>query len=308
MAEDTPFDPSGTSSTPVLANGSVDPEHAAVVEDLRPPLSAQDGTEYFRTAYLRLRPVAATPEGCVELMRQEWDRQGRVFDPLGRVDGTLPEWEAAYQLQQAQELLSRPELDPTVQLREVLETRGELGHQRAEIATQISQSGIEGAGDLYDRWNALTKQLDQLDRKAATLRDSVQRNVLERTTPPRDLTHWSAREDAIFEALARQYTGYGQVYELLCRQVAEVRVKMEMAQASGREVPIEEFQKLHRLNVDVIAQLQKYTETLKSVALGEEVQTAVRRILAIVEQEVAAENPHLWRRVVTAIRQRVEGT
>lgn len=265
-----------------------------------------------REAFLRFRPQNKTPDGTLKMLVQEIRRAPAEWPPdllppddiqTLRLWSRDDDWEAQYRTRQVQETLNSPELQPHHRLAQMLKQRKSF-----EMALTHARDRIElpDASPLdFKTHDRLWSQVRELDTEVDRLEELVRRREYERTGAHQSL--WTRRTDEIFQELQQQYVGYGQVYLILCRSAAEVRTRIEMMNDSGRDVPASEFDKLYHLQTATIAQLQKYTETMKSSVVGEEVQTAIRKLLSIIESEVGTENPYIMERIVRAVRQRLEG-
>lgn len=114
----------------------------------------------------------------------------------------------------------------------------------------------------------------------------------------------SAREriEHLTQVLISQYDGLGPQYELMCRSLAEVRVRREQVSQSGRDITSDEFAKLAELEIRIVGQIQKHTEATKSESLSKEAKEMALAVLRHVERVVAPRNPRLWRDVVQEVK------
>lgn len=260
-----------------------------------------------KEAYLRFRALNRSEDGTVRMMIQAQDR-GDLPPP--KIDPTqiktlTPMWESEYQQLHTHHTLSLPDIDPRQDLQHAITTRQTIREQLQTLHQEM-QSSADPQRWMYEAYERLYKQDLELSKDIERLDNKIRKHESERVDGAQQ-EHWYQRRSILYQELQRQYQGYGSVYEFLCTALAEARVKLEQAQQSGRELSTDEFAKLIQTQTTIINQLQKYTETMKNQTVPQEVQEVAQSIMRCVEQEVASENPHLWQRVVKAVRQHVEG-
>ena len=121
---------------------------------------------------------------------------------------------------------------------------------------------------------------------------------------PRFKGGWQRFYNATRDELAAKYASYGPQYRLLCDMVASTWTHIRRAEAQGLEVSTPEFTRSMELLRRLIDQGQRYTEARKSEIVTNEVNSAVRETLLIVEAHLQ-DQPDLFRSIVLDVRDRV---
>lgn len=264
-----------------------------------------------RKIWERCRPAAVSQEraidAAVRILRDHRERLP-VFAPPPDKELLLrmainEGWEEQYQARRLKDVLGDNEparrLDD---LRALRDERALLVEARSNALAPI-RDGDELSRDNASAYEKYSNLVMRLDGQIQTLEREVRAAALERSDNAASI--WATRENELYKHMTHTYGGNGPAYEMLCRQLAEIRTRVEQVRASGRDIPPEEFDRIHKLQVSVIAQIQKHTETTKSETLTRDVNAAALAILHLIESEVADEYPTLWVRIVNRVQQRL---
>lgn len=119
---------------------------------------------------------------------------------------------------------------------------------------------------------------------------------LERT----DTRQFKSRVAERYTRIYKDYDGMGAVYEVLCSQLAECVVRMELLGESGR-TNTDDFRTMLDLQTKIVAQIQKHTESTKSESVSNEAKEMVKNVLTAIEPVIANENPVLWKKVMHSV-------
>ena len=266
--------------------------------------------------YYKYRPSNATPLATTQMMTRmvlaaqeagKWPYGGDYKEwPVTTTHVEKYGWEASYREREVKAVLAMPGLQPLQRLRDLQEVRA---HAKDVLSASAQELRGDAEGDVpsaaaTERYNKLWKHFLEIEKEIAELADVVRKEEMERSGA-RASKEWRERRETLYQNFLEQYDSLGPVYETLCAQLADVRVRIEQSQVSGRNVPIEEFTKMNQAQIQIIGQLQKYTEATKSESISKEAQELAKHILEIVEQEIAQESPHLWQRIVQALRKKI---
>lgn len=284
-----------------------DPRGSAVPPiPLSPPAAtASVPREIARSLYLRLRPRFLDPEQTVQaLLRVLRERRDKIPPDAPPGDETLirdwmqsDTWERGYERQQ---LLKPLDDDNRRALECVDECRIYLSKAKEALDHHLT-SGPEERGEVWTKmFVSLSTQVRVWDGEVAKAEDTLRQMVLERQTE-----EIRAEGEAVYQDLISQYDGLGPHYNALCRRVAELHVRIEQANRSGRIVSSDEFTRMSDAYLRAVNQLQKYTETTKSESVSKETQEIVKAALRVVEDIVAPQAPQLWMKALRAVEAKI---
>lgn len=183
--------------------------------------------------------------------------------------------------------------------------------EETKIYLQKAKDRLDAHTDKEEGWGeagtkifvALSGQVLRWQSALGEAEDHLRQLILERQTE-------EARQqaEALYTDLIEQYGGMGKQYELLCKRLAEITVKIEQANASGRLVSAEEFSKLYDMHIKAVGQLQKYTEATKSETLTKETREYLTALLRVMEPHLAPVAPSAWRDALQAVRAKINAT
>jgi len=115
---------------------------------------------------------------------------------------------------------------------------------------------------------------------------------------------WNDHYEAVRAEMLSKYARLGPQYRLLCEMVASAWTHIRRAEVTGLEIKTPEYTRAMELVRRLIDQAQRYTEARKSEIIVNEVNSAVRETLLIVETHLQ-DNPELFRTIVLAVRDRL---
>lgn len=152
---------------------------------------------------------------------------------------------------------------------------------------------------------AYIKLLPQLAALERTLTEAEDRALrLQREGPQHPA--WQVRREQLEHAFAEYYGRRGPQYEILVKHVVAAQLRFEQAEASGRDIAIDEFRKLLRGAQDAIAALQRYTESTK-VDHSEGRMEGINVVLRVIEEVVSPAYPELYAHIVDTLIERAKG-
>jgi hypothetical protein len=104
--------------------------------------------------------------------------------------------------------------------------------------------------------------------------------------------------------LLAHYGDLGPQYPLLVERLVQAHLRATASDAQGHLVDAEEHRKDSEAVLRAVAALQKYTESLKQEVIQKKVETAVIRVVEIIEAVVLPVAPQLWNDCIAAIAER----
>lgn len=118
---------------------------------------------------------------------------------------------------------------------------------------------------------------------------------------------WQQQYEMLLQQLMIVYGDMGPQYHILIKRLAFAEVKAQQMEEAGRVESVE-WRKMVQEVRDLVAALQKYTETEKKELISGEVQNAVLAVVEIVEAELANRYPKIWQRIIHQIESRVDAS
>lgn len=201
-------------------------------------------------------------------------------------------------------LFGDPNLDPHTHLKVVLQHLARCRHDWEAACDRNDELEEQGSALEHDLRRA---RADVHAAYAAWLEVAQQADTLakdvRRGQPDSDTYERLYR--VTFNDLKQQFDG-GPHYDLLCERVAGLHVRLKRMEAGAREYPAIEHARLNQQLLKYIAQLQRYTEAMKSEQISAEAQDVAEKILIIVERSLSTSYPELWHVVVTDVRRALE--
>lgn len=130
-----------------------------------------------------------------------------------------------------------------------------------------------------------------------------ERERLDRENRDREMSAtWQEEADALAEDLMSRYQQYGPHYVLLCQVIAPLVVKLRKSYAGGIRLSPSEQTDLTRTVTQLIAQLQKHTESTKTEATI--TQEIAARVLSVIEHRLSNQ-PQLWQSIISEVKELV---
>lgn len=209
-------------------------------------------------------------------------------------------WEIRYRDQELASILEAEGLQPDRRLSALLHMEQEA-REVLDGAILVAKRPVATKDDVA-QYNTALNAWTNLQTKIAEAEADTRRRTFEQGNQDR----WGDRYQEIFAGIMANYQGLGPQYEVLVSQLARQQVRVERAEASGRDVPLEETNESTKLTIALVGQLQKYTEATKSEAIRQEQQDAIMAVLRIVEGELS-DYPNLWQRVAQRVHRLVTG-
>jgi predicted metal-dependent hydrolase len=179
------------------------------------------------------------------------------------------------------------------------EALNQLRKRRQQVADDCEAARNAGEVDAY------IKLLPQL----ASLEDSLERAEKKHVRLSREGPNhpaWQVRAAQLEQDLTEYYGSRGPQYHIMVKHLAAAQIRFEQAQASGRDVDIDEFRKILAAAQTCIYALQKHTESMK-IDHTEGRMEGVTTVLRIVEELVAPAYPELYAHIVDTLVERAKG-
>lgn len=208
-------------------------------------------------------------------------------------------WELAVRGERNQQTLLLPGLDPDALMRSLISQREQTFDvwQAATLEVQSPSRSPRAAIE----YQVAVQSLRQIDDQIRQVTMDIARRYAEQMARAK----WRDRLEEVRTALLTRYRVRGPQYEVLANQLAMAEVKMEMLAESPTPEDPREYATLATIVRTLTNQLQKYTESIKTEVIREEVNEAVVKVLTLVEHHVAPENPQMWKRLVDDIERRM---
>jgi hypothetical protein len=175
----------------------------------------------------------------------------------------------------------------------------ELRKRRQKIADDVEAARKAGEVDAYIK---LLPILAIMDDKLERAEHRHIRLAREGPTHPA----WQLRRDQLEEQFLDAYGNRGPQYQILVKHLVAAEIRFEQAEASGRDIDIDEFRKIMGAAQSAITALQKFTESTK-IDHSEGRMEGIQVVLRIVEELVAPAFPELYAQIVDALVERARG-
>jgi hypothetical protein len=175
----------------------------------------------------------------------------------------------------------------------------ELRKRRQKIADDVEAARQAGEVDAY------IKLLPSL----ATVEDKLERVEKRHIRLAREGPNhpaWQMRREQLETRFLEFYGNRGPQYEVLVKHLVAAQIRFEQAEASGRDIDIDEFRKIMHAAQSAISGLQKYTESTK-IDHSEGRMEGIQVVLRIVEELVAPAFPELYAQIVDTLVERARG-
>lgn len=207
-----------------------------------------------------------------------------------RIDGQLSAWEAEYLAQQTAHQAVAAFDQELAKLQLMTDSaKNLLDKAVAHYSKDATTGNAQSYSICYKNW------IDASERLSQHLGSRVARSAWDAKRP----TFEQAREKA-FKAIFKDYNGKGQAYRLLCQRAASAWATLEQLEASGILPGNPEHSKVNGDFLAIIAQIQKYTETLKSEIQETKLHDFGDRILKIVERNLQNQ-PVVMKRILAEV-------
>lgn len=261
----------------------------------------------LQALYARYRPLCGTREKTLLRLSETLKHRDKLpaYAPqanAGLLDDWEREedWERQYEKQEIERRRATGELSPLTLLDHSIEASKNAREHLLRTLAHIQDVGAtkDNVDILKKLWSILQEANQEIDRRAAV----VERITLESTSK----STFGKEVEEEYAKIQTHYSGLGPQYDTLCRSLATITIKLRHAYESGRDVPADEFAKMHTLQLTFVSQLQKHTETMKSESLSKESQEIINQVMLVVRDRVQNQYPQLWLEIVNAVRARVE--
>lgn len=296
--------------------------HAQPQDPLRtiaatPPIRPDAGLKprtIARRIYLHLRPRHPNPAGTLRAVydallkpeaRAKLPPQAPPADLQLLTSWAVDDaWERAYENTIIARALELPGVQQAQRLEYLVEMRDGFQQRVEHLQRLLSSDNPEQVPtrleqeSLRDAWRMLQETDAQIER----LEEQLRRQRAESMAPDLQPEKWRVREQELYEELTVHYQGRGPVYENLCKQLAEITVRVEQLRDANVVTSTGDYTKLHQLRIQTIGQLQRFTEATKSEALTKQSQEVGLGLMRIVEGVVAPRAPELYNEIVQAVR------
>jgi predicted secreted protein len=172
-------------------------------------------------------------------------------------------------------------------LAELQQRKNQLTDLLATVAAQAELGRDTQAAQLY---LAYARALDAINDRIA---DQYQRAAA--TPGGAHAAADQARQAQLVRDFQRQYHGKGPQYTLLCERAAAATRYIEAIEAAGTPITTSDWLRMHKVLLDIIGQLQQYTESTKlEVVVREREQAAMERVVVFMEARLGPRAPELW--------------
>lgn len=190
-------------------------------------------------------------------------------------------------------------LEPDYQMQELVTNvsniKQRLDKALEEQATDPTNDQMTRVVSMYQRmWMEARNRLSAVEKQTNTEKDRFL------ATGP-----WKQTKDRIFKRLIRDYKGRGEVYRSLCDRLASVQAALARLENEGR-IETELYRDLTSSHTNIVAQIQRYTESMKTEIMETHVQEVGQSILQIIEP-LLLNQPQLFDRIIDAIEANVDG-
>lgn len=175
----------------------------------------------------------------------------------------------------------------------------ELRKRRQKIADDVEAARKAGEVDAY------IKLLPSL----ATVEDKLERFEKRHIRLAREGPNhpaWQLRRSQLEARFLEFYGNRGPQYEVLVKHLVAAQIRFEQAEASGRDIDIDEFRKIMGASQSAITALQKFTESTK-IDHSEGRMEGIHAVLRIVEEIVSPVYPELYAQIVDTLVERARG-
>lgn len=265
-----------------------------------------------RELYARLRGQNPTPETTIRAMVQALIHRRTEFPPTAP-PASFPllvtwaqeeAWERVYEARLVNRLLASPTLALATRLETALRLRDTLRHKMDEASVRVGTPETTAAEQAH--YTTLWKMYREAGQDLERVESDVARATASQMSTGGQEPRWKTREAQIAQSLVAEYGGNGPVYELLCRRLAEVTVRLEQLRESTASMDTNEYVKLVQLQTGTVAQLQRYTEATKTETVSKEVKEVGLGIMREAEKVLGTRYPELYNEFVEAVRERLQ--
>lgn len=184
-------------------------------------------------------------------------------------------------------------------VQDVSDTLRDLRARRAQVAEDVQAARAAGEVKAYI---ALLPQLYLLEDALEKAERKHIRLSREGSTHP----SWQIRRDQLEQQFLDAYGNRGPQYQILVKHLVAAEIRFEQAEASGRDIDIDEFRKIMKAAAEAISALQRYTESTK-IDHTEGRNEGIQVVLRVVEEIVAPAYPELYAHIVDTLVERARG-
>jgi hypothetical protein len=175
----------------------------------------------------------------------------------------------------------------------------ELRKRRQKIADDVEAARKAGEVDAYIKLLPILATVeDKLDR--------VEHRHIRLAREGPNHPAWQLRRGQLETRFLEFYGNRGPQYEVLVKHLVAAQIRFEQAEASGRDIDIDEFRKIMGASQSAITALQKFTESTK-IDHSEGRMEGIQTVLRIVEEIVAPAFPELYAQIVDTLVERARG-
>jgi hypothetical protein len=118
---------------------------------------------------------------------------------------------------------------------------------------------------------------------------------------------WAGEHVRLRTELQEQYSGLGPQYDLLCDNAAATAIMLRQLETSGGDFDMDTWKTLHELHLKYLAQLQRYTEAMKSESINRQTQEIVVEVVRVFETHFGNAYPEVWKRATGELKLLVDG-